>query len=192
MNLTKRIEVEDLIGQTEFTLEAFAGAEGERFVLVAFLGQGQLIKSDALNSLMQFSVEGSFLERLCSIFIIDFVWLILRTSPLSHLIKFRNQLCDYLLKTQKTVIKWTNRVWKSTSKTRPTGRFCVLAAFLILGVVASAYLCVTLKKGTLLWVTDSSRQLNKDRQEDTPAEKQDKNTSLKDIKSTSSQETTQI
>ncbi|XP_076275918.1 uncharacterized protein LOC143206936 [Rhynchophorus ferrugineus] len=70
--------------------------------------------------------------------------------------------------------------------------FCVLAAFLILGVVASAYLCVTLKKGTLLWVTDSSRQLNKDRQEDTPAEKEDKNTSLKDIKSTSSQETTQI
>ncbi|KAL1497281.1 hypothetical protein ABEB36_008273 [Hypothenemus hampei] len=37
---------------------------------------------------------------------------------------------------------------------------CVLVVFLLLGIVASAYLCLTLKKGTFLWVSDSSRQLN--------------------------------
>ncbi|XP_066262746.1 uncharacterized protein [Euwallacea similis] len=71
---------------------------------------------------------------------------------------------------------------------------CVLAVFLLLGVVASAYLCMTLKKGTFLWVSDSNRQLNKDKTEDMGANDKDSTTvSLRDVKSTSSsQETTQV
>lgn len=71
---------------------------------------------------------------------------------------------------------------------------CVLAAFLLLGIVASAYLCLTLKKGTLLWVSDSNRQLNKDKGEELRhSDKEVGSGSLKELKSTSSsQETTQI
>ncbi|XP_050311255.1 uncharacterized protein LOC126746896 [Anthonomus grandis grandis] len=69
---------------------------------------------------------------------------------------------------------------------------CVLALFLLLGVVASAYLCLTLKKGTLLWVTDSNRQLNKDRS-DEHNEREESSVSTKAARRTSAnQETTQV
>lgn len=69
---------------------------------------------------------------------------------------------------------------------------CVLAAFLLLGIVASAYLCTTLKKGTLLWVSDSNRQLNRDKTEE-GGPNDGSSVAFRDVRNPGgSQETTQV